>query len=136
MGQKFAVKTKVPFARTRGEIDTLLRDWGCDGIRWTDLWADERVTVEFMWSAEDGDSYMCRFSFETEEGQGARSDHRILLLFLKGAFNGIAAGLIEPTQIFLAFIVGKDGRTVYENVRGRLPEIAEGNASLLLGEGR
>lgn len=105
----YAKKTKVPVSQTRGEIDKLLRAWGADMIRWTDIGSQERVSLEFLWQ-HDGDSYLARFAMDVEGG--AQPEHRLLLLWLKASFNSIEAGLVSAETIFLPFLVGQDGQTV------------------------
>ncbi len=66
-----------------------------------------------------------------EDARG-RAEHRQLALLLKAAFNAVEAGIIQPEQLFLSFLVGKDGRTVGEVALPRLPKLLSGGASLLL----
>jgi hypothetical protein len=48
--QMYAERTEVPVSKSRNQIDTLLREWGCDGIQWTDEFTTGRVTLRFAWT--------------------------------------------------------------------------------------
>jgi hypothetical protein len=148
----------VPIARSRGQIDTLLRNWGVEGIQWTDDFRHDRVQLQFVWN-HDGDDYLARIAIglptrddlEDEaidgrsgrvsekkldklmDGRGKR-EHRLLLLFLKGALEAIEAGVISAEQLFLPYLVGADGQTVSEAIQGRLPTILNQSATALLPE--
>lgn len=130
----YARKTKVPVGRSRAEIEKLLRDWGADAIRWTDLWREGAMTLEFVWRHEESD-YLARFHMVLEEESGAQVEHRILLIWLKGCFNAVESGLVDAETIFLPFLVGKDGQTVAQAALPRLRMLLEGGASALLGPG-
>jgi len=51
----------VHVGKSRSEIDRLLRDWGCDGIRWTDSFSQGLAALEFIWVREDI-HYLARFT--------------------------------------------------------------------------
>ena len=134
--KRFAAESKVAVAKSRGEIDALLRHWGCDGIRWADHFSEGRTVLEFIWSHDD-DQYLARLELqlpgEDELRAGARhastgnfmptkyarlrkeagqTEMRILLLWLKASFNAIDLGIVEAATVFLPFLVGADGQTV------------------------
>lgn len=157
MAKKFAEDTTVSIAKSRGEIDDLLRRWDCDGIRWTDMFKKNQTILEFSWAGGDR-VYLARFVVDlpTDEilrgrsGNAAsgkfmaskyrrakelagRQEHRVLCLFLKGAFNAIENELIAAEVIFLPFFVGPDGRTVAEVALPRLPELLASGSETLLG---
>lgn len=134
MAKRYASETKVSVARSRAEIEKLLRNWGADAIRWTDHWRESAMVLEFLWRHEEAD-YLARFRMEIEEGSGAQVEHRILLLWLKGCFNAVEAGLVEAEVIFLPFLVGTDGQTVAQAALPRLRMLLEGSAAHLLGSG-
>ena len=154
--RKYANETQVPIARSRGQIDSLLRQWGVDGIQWTDDFRHDKVQLQFVWRYDDND-YLARISvglptredLEDEAIDGrtnrvsekkldklmterGKREHRLLLLFLKGALEAIEAGVISAEQLFLPYLVGADGRTVSEAVEDRLPVLLSGAADNLL----
>ena len=47
--RRYAQDTSVSVGKSRGEIDELLRDWGCEAIRWSDDYRAGRVRLEFLW---------------------------------------------------------------------------------------
>jgi hypothetical protein len=153
--RRYAEKTTVPISQSRGEIDTLLRKWGCDGIQWTDEFALNQVTLRFSWNHE-GQPYMARFAIavppideedvldlrtgEVSEAKRAKAEvrrgkveHRILLLWLKAALNAVEAGIISAETLFLPFIEDQTGKTVAELL---VPQFAKIPHVGLLGDGR
>jgi hypothetical protein len=159
--RRFAEDTSVPVAKSRGEIDRLLREWGARGLQWTDDWEHGRIALKFLWRAQDGKDYMARFAvaLPTDEalreearhgGRGkflaakfqrladgrGRQEHRLLALWLKAALNAVAAGIVGAETLFLPFLEDRHGQTVAEIALPRLGRLLEGGASRLLGDGR
>jgi hypothetical protein len=157
---RFAEDTSVPVAKSRGEIDRLLREWGAKGIQWSDDFEHDTSVLRFVWRFEDLD-YLARFTVrlpgraELEEhaidgrtgrvserklealldARGKR-EHRLLLLWLKAALNAVEAGLVTAETLFLPFLEGRDGQTVGEIAVPRLTELTSGSAIKLLGPAR
>ncbi len=156
--RRYASGTSVAVSKSRGQIDKLLREWGATGVQWTDQWEAGRVAVRFCWIREE-DEYMARLDIKlpTREDLEAREDmtnqrtgrvsearvrdelarigtqeHRVLLLWLKAAFNAIEIGMVAAEQIFLPFFEGKDGKTVWEAAEPRLSTLRSTNAAGLL----
>lgn len=154
---QYANTTTVSVTKSRGQIDALLRDWGCDGIRWTDQFATGLVRLEFIWSPGDM-SYGARFSlqlpddveirararhgrtreflpvkYEALKRTRGQSEHRILLLWLKAAFNAVEAGIVTAETLFLPFLVDANGQTIAEVALPRLSLMLSGGAEQLLG---
>ena len=162
MPGSYAQGTSVPVARTRGQIDELLRKWGCDGIRWTDNFTEGLIVLEFVWQRPlDGEeeplAFMARMSLQLPSRDELRKrarhatshmflqskfdklcadlgkrEMRTLHLWLKACFNAVEDGLVGPETIFLPFLVGQDGRTVAEVALPRLPSLLLGAADQLL----
>jgi hypothetical protein len=140
--RRYAEKTSVPVARSRAEIDRLLRDWRCDGVQWTDEFSQGRVALAFIWSRDRGkgvvERYQARMTLKMPTGESVaearrrRALHRTLLIWLKAAFNAIDAGLVTAEQLFLPFLVGNDGRTVGEIAIPNLTRLLDGAAGRLL----
>lgn len=150
---RYAETTTVRVDKSRNEIDRLLRDWGCDGIRWTDHFAKGQVGLEFLWTHDDQE-YLARFEITLPDDEALRSnarhassgaflpaklaklkesrgrqEHRLLLLWLKAALNAVDAGIIPAEVLFLPFLVGQDGQTVAQAALPRLRTLLSGGAS-------
>lgn len=159
MTHQYANSTTVPVAKSRAEIDSLLRRWGCDGIRWTDQFREGIVSLEFIWEHESV-TYAARMRIALEDEEAIRgqcwhstryqefldskfekmmasrgkSEHRILLLWLKASFNAVDSGIVKAEALFLPFLMGNDGRTLAEVALPRLPDLLKGGAMKLLGD--
>lgn len=157
--RRYAQDTSVPIGRSRGAIDQLLRDWGCDQLQWSDDYARGRVRLRFVWRRDDV-SYVARFDLQlpTDEALRAQavdsrdtsgrriaegklaklraargqSEHRLLLLWLKAALNAVDAGIVDAAALFLPFLEDKDGATVAEMALPRLGKLLVGTADRLL----
>ncbi len=157
MPKAYAENTSVSVAKSQGEINSLLQNWGCDGIRWTNMIRDGRSVLEFTWLYEEN-QYLARISLELpddatlrERSSNARSgrfmqskyekalastgrqEHRILLLWLKATFNAIQLGIVSAETVFLPFFVGKDGRTVAETALPQLSRMLISGTDSILG---
>lgn len=160
--RRYAEDTSVPISNSRGEIDGLLRNWGAQGIQWTDDWERSRVMVRFTWPHQ-GSLYMARFvvqlptrkQLEPEaldrrsaakgvsevkleklyQAKG-RHRHRVLALWLKAALNAVDSGIVDAATIFLPFLEDKHGKTVAEIAGPKLELLLAGSAERLLGDGK
>jgi len=159
MVRTFAQDTSVSVGRSRGEIDDLLRAWGCTGVMWADEYDIGRMSLQFRWP-HDGVTYMARFTVTLESREKikkevdamrgswkaeltqkriderlaarGRQEMRILLLWLKAALNAVEAGIVKAEEIFLPFLVGADGRTVAEIAIPRMRDLLTNDAGRLL----
>ncbi len=159
--RRYADDTQVPISRSRYELDELLRRWGAEGVQWTDDWANGKITLRFVWPREN-QRYAARFDVRLPnpaeirerlqtyggtntqreqrirrelEGRG-RAEMRLLVLWIKAALNAVAGGIVDAETVFLPFLEGRDGQTVAEVARPRLPALLGGSADRLLGDGR
>lgn len=157
MKRKYAEKTTVPIAKSRGEIDKLLRSWGALGVQWTDEFEAGRMALRFTW-VHDETRYQARFlvdleatedireqshhlhtgafsrnKFEKAMDARGRQEHRMLLLLLKAAFNAVDAGVMSAEQFFLPWIEDATGQTVAEQILPEMKKLLTGNATSLLG---
>jgi hypothetical protein len=157
--RRYAEDTAVPISRSRGEIDTLLRAWGAQGIQWTDDFEHDRVMLRFVWPRGD-QRFMARFvvrlpgraelepeaidqrtrrvspgKLERLLVERGKREHRVLALWLKAALNAVDCGLVEAETLFLPFLEDRNGKTVAELALPRLGFLLEGSAMKLLGEG-
>lgn len=139
----FAEGTVVPISRSREEIDRLLQRWGATQVTWGDDYEHDAVLLRFVWVKKNGSvggqrfqariivklqamvevrraagetKYSPPFPGKLEKLLTARGkrEHRVLLLWLKAAFEAIALGIITAEELFLPFMEGADGRTVAE----------------------
>lgn len=157
MPRRYAEDTTVPVAKSRAEIDKLLRDWGADSVQWSDNYGSDEVTLRFAWKG-----FITRFNVKLEAQQSVagralnertgevspvkleklmdargKHEHRLLLLWIKAALNACEAEIVAPEAIFLPFLEGKDGQTVAETAIPKLAMLVTSTATkLLLGAGR
>jgi hypothetical protein len=161
--RRYAEDTSVPVARSRGEIDSLLRDWGAVGIQWTDEFDQDRVTLRFVWPHDDvrytarvSVKLPSRASLEEQAIDGrstwrkevsktklaalmearGRREHRLLLLWLKAALNAVDAQVVAAEEVFLPFLEGADGRTVGEVAVPKMHTLLRVSADRLLSAPR
>jgi hypothetical protein len=158
--RRYAEGTAVAVGKSRGEIVDLLHRRGCDKLGWAEELDEGRAVLQFVWS-HGGQKYLARFGISmpkdaeleaqaidqrTKKPSAAkleklrsargRAEHRQLVLWLRACFAAVDAGIIQPEQVFLPWLVGRDGRTVWETAQSRLPELLVRNAgALLLGAG-
>lgn len=136
----YAHDTAVPVARSRGEIDALLRQWGCDSIQWTDQFREGVAELRFAWTW-NGTTYRARLAVRMpadaalrkhgdtatqlakRRDQRWRSLHRVLLLTIKAQLNAVESGLLTAIEVFLPHLEGADGRTVAELAAESLPRL-------------
>ena len=135
-------KTAISVAKSRGDIDAVLRKWGVTGISWGEDYDSGIVVLRFRWKREDdGQQYAARFTIQIktdkeleEESIDNRSgrysekkhlrlknargkrEHRVLFFMLKSLFEAVEDGLMVPEQVFLPWIEDVDGLTVFERI--------------------
>lgn len=158
MPKSYAAETTIPIGKSKVDIDKLLREWGCDRIMWEEDLRTGAITLRFVWTSS-GNRYaaklMVRIAGEDvirrrdsvldkrtgrvnenklrhELERAGRSEMRILLLWLKAAFNAVEAGLMKAEELFLPFFVTKDDVTVAETIIPNLPALMSGGALKLL----
>lgn len=159
MTRRFAEDTRVPVAKSRSEIDGLLRGWGAAGVQWTDDWETSVVTLRFRWP-HGSKTFAARMTIKLPSAKDleplavdnrsggiserkldklladrGKREHRLLLLLIKSTLNAVDAGVISDVEAFLPYLEGKDGRTVGEVGRERLGLLATGSAAKLLPGG-
>lgn len=157
--RRYAEDTAVPIARSRSEIDKLLREWGADGIQWSDNFRSNQVVLRFLWETAGG-KYLARFEVRLPSSEDLEPDaidkrtrkvsqarlqklleergkreHRVLLLWLRAALNAVQLGIVTAEALFLPFLEGRDGKTVAEFAIPRLAGLLSGGAERLLPAG-
>lgn len=158
MPKKYAEGTTVPIAKSKGDIDKLLRDWGCDRIAWEEDFRAGVITLRFVWTKNEA-SYAARLSVrlptladirerkDVRDGRNGRINEnrvqaalekngrpemRLLLLWLKAAFNAVEAGLLEAETLFLPFFVNAQDESVSDIIIPNLPALMAGKAHVKL----
>lgn len=136
--KRYAETTAVPIARSRDEIQRVLANWGAKQVQWGDDFEHGAVLLRFIWQKGDqrlqariivrlqpmaeirkqaGETkWRPPFPSKLEKLLNARGkrEHRVLLLWLKAAFNAIELGIITAEELFLPWMEGADGATVAE----------------------
>jgi len=160
--KKFAESTNVTPEESKSSINHILKQWGVRGIQWSEIFDENKVVLQFLWSPDGMEQhYMARMAitlptddqlreeakhkrsgrvieekFERLKDQRGWREHRVLHIFLKGAFEAIDNGIITAEQLFLPWLVGRDGRTVGEVVGPQLPALMNDTAAALLPAAR
>lgn len=111
--------TTVGVEKSRRQITELLRQWNANRISWTDDFDAGAFVLEFIWTWEEH-CYRARVTVILAEKSDGKTDHRVLLNYLKACFTAVEAGLMEPAQVFLPMLVADDGRTVAETMIPKL----------------
>lgn len=160
MRRKYAEGTAIPISKSKADIDKLLRDWGCDRIAWDEDFRNGTISLRFIWS-KDAVSFAARLTVKLETDKeirerpevldkrngsvnenkvrallerNGRAEMRLLLLWLKAAFNAVEGGLLDAQTIFLPFFVNKDDETVSDIIVPALPQLMSGQLKMLPGK--
>lgn len=150
--RKYAEGTTVPVGKSKDDITKLLREWGADRVAWQEDFKNGVILLGFVWTKDTrqfGARIEVRLMTEKEireapenldkrthkpsevriaqalERQG-RSEMRLLLLWLKAAFNAVEAGIVTPETLFMPFFITVDGETVADVILPNLPSLVEG----------
>lgn len=112
--RRYAEDTEVPVARSKLEIDALLRTHGAKAI--ATIWDSDRYALMFEMRgrrvrldlrAPDPKEFSSTRAFEKEE----RRRWRVMLVTLKMKLEVVASGDTDFDAEFLAYLVLPDGRT-------------------------
>lgn len=142
--------TPVGVEQSKMQISKLLRDYGVEGVQWTDDFQSGRVALRFLVRDENGQAtafdirpapfmephktYNARLGrTETKLEPSWPRALRALYVYLKAKLEAVAFGLTEVRQEFLAQMVIRDAQgreiTAGELV---LPAIEQGGGQLAL----
>jgi hypothetical protein len=134
--KRYASNSKVPVRQTRQEIEKLLQKWGCRKVAFLDDYDAKIVEIQFLWVDEEAHPWSAMFkvsvapdpSLSSEQKRDAevRGRWRTLLYWLRSALDAIDAGVIQPEQVFLPFLVTPDGQTVADVMIPRMRELGAG----------
>ena len=108
--------TTVNEAKTRGEIDTLLRKHSVEAFRWTEM--PHGMVLEFK--HPDG-SFAIGADFAVGDAkrpeQRRRQVLRALHWHIKAKFDAIDFGLEDMAKAFLPYMITAPNRTLYDDVQ-------------------
>lgn len=124
----YAVDTKVPAARTRQEIETLVVGKR-KAKKFASALEDDRAVIAFELNDR---RLVFRLPLPKKNEQDIRSRWRGLLLCLKAKFESIDRGTESFDEAFLSHVVMPDGRTVAEHVAEGVSLAYQGRAIPLL----
>ena len=141
MPNKAYATTNVGIAKSRGDIDSILRKWGVTGISWAEDYNSGIIMLRFRWKRDDAQEYSARFTIQIDTDEaleekavdkrsGRHSDkkhlrlknnrgkreHRVLFYMLKSLFEAVEEGLMVPEQVFLPWIEDVEGVTIFERI--------------------
>lgn len=137
-------RSDVPIETTRAKIEKLLRAWGCRQIAWLQDDDQGLYEIQFALLTEEGDKLTARFHVFLDDDDSLtvrqremrnRARFRTLYLWLEGGLRAVEAGIIPAEAIFLAWLAGPDGTTVWDVVRPHLKKLSTGSARALIGPG-
>lgn len=91
MADRYATTTTVQSGKSRGEVDALLRRWGCHQIMWADDFRAGRVLLRFVWEHE-GTEYIARFPLKipTDDELRKRARHATSGAFLQSKYDDLS----------------------------------------------
>lgn len=145
--------TEVPPERTKGEVERLLRDFGADGVSWTEIWSQNRAQLQFILEVEANKRVLVRLeppaflgqhrSYNAATGRSEvikaanwAQSYRLLKAYLKAKLESIAYGLRDVEEEFLADLVVTDRQGRERTVREIYNEqIGSGELRRALGPG-
>lgn len=122
--RRYAENTDVPVSKSQGEIIAM---------------AEKRGVKDFFSGIDGGRPFVCfvyrgyPVKLQTpgihpgckDPQQEMRRAWRVMVLWVKGQFEAIDNGLLEPFAVFMPYLALRDGRTVHEAIE------AEGLPALL-----
>lgn len=149
-GKKPYFGTVVSVDQSKARITKLLRDYGVEGVQWSDNFQTGAVNLRFMVSRPDGKATAYSVtpaafkekhsSWDPIKGRNVTVESpnwpramRLLEAWLKTKLESIAFGLTEVEEEFLGHMVIRDA-TGHETTVGDLvlPAIEEGGGRLML----
>lgn len=119
--------TAVEPGKTKAEIEKLLRDYGVDGVSWTEIWSQNKAQLQFVLESEGKRPIMVRLeppsfsmkrrSWSAEKGRHIEIDapnwaqsYRLLKAYLKAKLESVAYGLRDLEEEFLSDMVVRDSQ--------------------------
>lgn len=123
--RKFATDTRVPVARTRSEIETMLTEHGCD--EFVSRTSQEREVVEIGFIM-NGLHFLFSVPMATKPAEDRRR-WRALFNVIKFKLVAIDDGISTFEREFMANVVTPDGQSVADAIIPQLAALRDGARS-------
>lgn len=148
---EYAKATKVSPEKSRAEIESTLKRYGCDGFMFG--WEESRAvivfrahdrTVRFELTMPDREDFrrtpaqrQRRTEAQTDAAydQGIRQRWRALALAIKAKLEAVESEIVTFDEEFLAHFVLADGQTVGQRLGPELDALPRGGSLLGVGSG-
>lgn len=116
MSTKFAALTKVPVERSRSEIETTLRRYGCTAFAFG--WSHQAAMIQFEHRGRAIKLEILPPPGRSESVVYQREERRrwrVLLLWVKAQLEAIESKLVTFEEVFLPWTLLADGSTVAQS---------------------
>jgi hypothetical protein len=117
--------TEVPPERSKQQIEKLLREYGADGVQWSEIWAQNKSTLSFIFGIDNDRKILVRLEppafaqkrrtwnpaqgrYEQVDSPNWAQSYRLLYAYLKAKLESIAYGLRDVEEEFLSDLVVRD----------------------------
>jgi hypothetical protein len=120
---KSYASTSVTPAQSRANVEDLLIKVGAKGFRWSSsVGYPGRESLEAVVEWEERElAFRLEVLFEDERQR--KQKMRALYWYMKTKIEAVQMGLVDMEHEFLPYLLGKDGRTMYEQIRETLPKM-------------
>lgn len=145
---RYANKTTVTVEKSKEEVMSTLRRYGCDGFGSYEnktgacvVFEVDKLSIKIEVPLPDRDEFRTTdtgkartvSSVAREFDQAVKQRWRALLLAIKAKLEAVECGISTIEKEFMPFVVMPDGRTLADHIKPQLQEYAEsGKAPLLL----
>ena len=120
---KSYVGTSIPPAKSRENVEELLIRVGAKGFRWASTvgYPGREVLEAVIGWSERSLAFRLEVLYEDEKQRKQRM--RALYWYMKTKIEAVQMGLVDMEHEFLPYLLGKDGRTMYEQIQETLPKM-------------
>lgn len=120
--KSYAATTVTP-AQSRQNVEELLIKVGAKGFRWAStVGYPGREVLEAVVEWDERElAFRLEVLFEDERQR--KQKMRALYWYMKTKIEAVQMGLVDMEHEFLPYLLGKDGRTMYEQIRETLPKM-------------
>lgn len=145
---RYASKTQVTVEKSKEEVMSTLRRYGCDGfgsferkdgacvvfeIRGLSIQIDVPLPPRADFATTSTGKERSASAIGKEFDQAVKQRWRALLLAIRAKLEAVECGISTIEKEFMPFVVMPDGRTLSEHIQPQLDEYAKsGKAPLLL----